>query len=203
MSVSFKDSQTKENLMKAFAGESQARNRYTFAAKTAREQGLYSVGHVFEFTADQERAHAERFYGLLKSMEGETIQICGGYPVDKQSTIIELLEASKHNEFEEADDVYISFGNTAKEEGFFEVASAFFQIAEIEKLHGGRFGKLAQLLSRNEYYEKKEEDGMWMCLNCGHIHTGKKVPGVCPVCRYERGYFVPLELAPYMSKELQ
>lgn len=191
MSVTFKDSQTKENLMKAFAGESQARNRYTFAAREAREQALFAVGHVFEFTAEQERAHAERFYQLLKSMAGETIQICAGYPVDKQETIIDLLESSKHNEFEEANDVYIAFGNTAKEEGFLEVASAFFQIAEIEKLHGGRFAKLAQLLSEDEYFEKREGDGMWMCLNCGHIHTGKKVPGVCPVCRYEKGYFIP------------
>lgn len=191
MSVTFKESQTKVNLMKAFAGESQARNRYTFAAEEARKQNLYAVGYVFEFTANQERAHAQRFYQLLNEMQGETIQICGGYPVDKQETIIELLESSKHNEFEEADDVYIAFGNTAKEEGFLEVASAFFQIAEIEKLHGGRFGKLAKLLSENEYFEKKEDDGMWMCLNCGHIHTGKKVPGVCPVCRHDKGFFIP------------
>ena len=135
MNANLKNSQTKENLMKAFAGESQARNRYTFAAAEARRQNLYSIGHVFEFTAEQERAHAERFYELLKCMAGETIEINAGYPVDKQSTIIELLESSQHNEFEEADDIYISFGNTAKEEGFFEVASAFFQIAEIEKLH--------------------------------------------------------------------
>lgn len=193
MNENFKTSKTKENLMKAFAGESQARNRYTFAAKQAREQGLYAVGHVFEFTAEQERAHAERFYELLSSMSGETIQICAGYPVDKKATVIELLESSKHNEFEEADDIYISFGNVAKEEGYLEVASAFFQIAEIEKLHGGRFGKLAKLLSENEYFEKTEENGLWMCLNCGNIHTGKKVPKNCPVCRYEKGYYIPVK----------
>ena len=100
MSVSFKSSQTKENLMKAFAGESQARNRYTFAAQEARKQGLYAIGHVFEFTAEQERAHAERFYELLKSEQGQTIEITAGYPVDKQETIIDLLESSQHNEFE-------------------------------------------------------------------------------------------------------
>ena len=193
MNVNFRNSRTKDNLMKAFAGESQARNRYTFAAKQAREEGLYAVGHVFEFTADQERAHAERFYDLLSSMSGETIQICAGYPVDKKSTIIELLESSQHNEYEEADDIYIAFGNVAKEEGFFEVASAFFQIAEIEKLHGGRFGKLARLLKENAYFEKSEENGLWMCLNCGNIHTGKKVPNTCPVCRYEKGYYIPVK----------
>lgn len=193
MSVSFKNSRTKDNLMKAFAGESQARNRYTFAAKQAREQGLYSVAHVFEFTAEQERAHAERFYALLGEMAGETIQISAGYPVDKKSTIIELLESSQHNEFEEADDIYIAFGNVAKEEGFFEAASAFLQIAEIEKLHGGRFGKIAKLLKEESYFEKSEENGLWMCLNCGNIHTGKKVPNTCPVCRYEKGYYIPVK----------
>ena len=96
MNANLKNSQTKENLMKAFAGESQARNRYTFAAAEARRQNLYSIGHVFEFTAEQERAHAERFYELLKCMAGETIEINAGYPVDKQSTIIELLESSQH-----------------------------------------------------------------------------------------------------------
>ena len=201
MGVQFKDSQTKVNLMKAFAGESQARNRYTFAAEEAREQGLYAIQEVFLFTANQERAHAERFYDLLKSLSGETIEICGGFPVDKQDTVEGLLEAAQHNEYEEADDGYIAFGNTAKEEGFMEVASAFFQIAEIEKIHGNRFGQLAEMLKDGTYFETKESE-KWMCLNCGNIHTGKKLPGVCPVCRYEKGYFIPLELAPYKTKEL-
>lgn len=201
MGIQFKDSQTKVNLMKAFAGESQARNRYTFAAEEARDQGLYAIQEVFLFTANQERAHAERFYDLLKSLSGETIEICGGFPVDKQDTVEGLLEAAQHNEYEEADDVYIAFGNTAKEEGFMEVASAFFQIAEIEKTHGNRFGQLAEMLKDGTYFETKESEN-WMCLNCGNIHTGKKLPGVCPVCRYEKGYFIPLELAPYKTKEL-
>lgn len=201
MGIQFKDSQTKVNLMKAFAGESQARNRYTFAAEEAREQGLYAIQEVFLFTANQERAHAERFYDLLKSLSGETIEICGGFPVDKQDTVEGLLEAAQHNEYEEADDVYIAFGDTAKEEGFMEVASAFFQIAEIEKIHGNRFGQLAEMLKDGTYFETKESE-KWMCLNCGNIHTGKKLPGVCPVCRYEKGYFIPLELAPYKTKEL-
>ena len=201
MGIQFKDSQTKVNLMKAFAGESQARNRYTFAAEEAREQGLYAIQEVFLFTANQERAHAERFYDLLKSLSGETIEICGGFPVDKQDTVEGLLEAAQHNEYEEADDVYIAFGNTAKEEGFMEVASAFYQIAEIEKIHGDRFGQLAEMLKDGTYFETKESE-KWMCLNCGNIHTGKKLPGVCPVCRYEKGYFIPLELAPYKTKEL-
>ncbi len=206
----FKDSKTKENLMRAYAGESQARNRYTFAAEMAREQGLFSVGYIFDFTAEQELAHARRFYQLLREMSGQTIEISAGYPVDRQSTIIDLLKSARHNEFEEANDVYIKFGDIAKEEGFLEIASAFYQIAKIEKLHGGRFEKVAKLLEEGKYFEHDEifeakngavklldsaipEDGVWMCLNCGHIYSGKKVPKNCPVCKYDKGYFIPVK----------
>lgn len=202
MGVQFKESQTKINLMKAFAGESQARNRYTFAAEEAREQGLYAIQQVFLFTAEQERAHAERFYDLLKDLSGETIEICAGFPIDKQDTVEGLLDAAQHNEYEEADDVYLAFGNTAKEEGFMEVASAFFQIAEIEKIHGDRFGQISEMLKDGTYFETPESE-KWMCLNCGHVHVGKRLPGVCPVCRHEKGYFIPLELAPYKTQALQ
>lgn len=196
MAQSLKNSRTKENLMKAFAGESQARNRYTFGAELARSQGLYAVEKIFLFTAEQERAYAERFYGLLKEMTGETIEIQGGYPIDDNEQIVAALKAAQHNEFEEADDVYQAFGETAKEEGFLEVASAFFQIAEVEKLHGRRFAKIARLLEDGSYFRAANE-GKWMCLNCGHIHSGEKAPDICPLCRHERGYFIPLSLAPY------
>lgn len=195
----FKSSKTKENLMKAFAGESQARNRYTFAAEEARKQGLYAVSEVFLFTAEQERAHAQRFYELLREVEGDTIEICAGYPVDRQDSVEVLLCAAQHNEYEESDDVYQAFGDVAKDEGFMEAASAFYQIARIEKIHGDRFGRLSELLKTGEYFENME-GGKWMCLNCGHIHSGMKVPGVCPVCRHERGYFIPVSLAPYLMK---
>ena len=202
MGVQFQESQTKINLMKAFAGESQARNRYTFAAEEAKEQGLYAIQQVFLFTAEQERAHAERFYDLLKDLSGETIEICAGFPIDKQDSVEGLLDAAQHNEYEEADDVYLAFGNIAKEEGFMEVASAFFQIAEIEKIHGDRFGQISEMLKDGTYFETPESE-KWMCLNCGHIHVGKRLPGVCPVCRHEKGYFIPLELAPYKTQALQ
>lgn len=198
MAIDFKESKTRVNLMRAFAGESQARNRYTIAAGEAKKQGLFSVNQVFLFTADQERAHAERFYDLLKNLSGTTIEIEGGYPVDHFENVVDLLKAAKHNEMEESDDVYQEFGNVAKEEGFIEVASAFFQIADIEAIHGRRFGKLAELLEQNKYFEN-ETSGQWMCLNCGYIHTGKMVPQTCPVCRYERGYFIPVEIAPYLG----
>lgn len=191
-----KSSKTKENLMKAFAGESQARNRYTIAAEEARKQEMYAISQVFLFTAEQERAHAKRFYELLKDMAGETIHISGGYPVDLQPTLEELLYAAQHNEFEEADDVYLAFAEDAKEEGLLEASSAFIQIAKIEKLHGQRFGALADMLKDGCYFQQPN-GGDWMCLNCGHIHSGMLVPEVCPVCRHEKGYFIPAEYAPY------
>jgi rubrerythrin len=182
--------------MRAFAGESQARNRYTFAADTARTQKLYSIADMFEYTADQERAHAERYYDLLKEFSGETIFIEGGYPVDKQQTLQELARAAEHNEKEEADDVYQAFGDVAKQEGFLEVASAFYQIAEIEHDHQVRFGRIAQLLEKGEYFARPEES-QWICTNCGHVHTGRQAPVVCPVCRHDQGYCLPYEFACY------
>lgn len=201
MAIDFKESNTKVNLMRAFAGESQARNRYTIAAETAREQKLYAVSQIFLFTAEQERAHAERFYDLLKNLSGTTIQIDGGYPVDHFDSVIQLLGAAEHNEMEEADDVYLDFAHEAKKEGFTEISSAFLQIAKIEAVHGRRFGKLKELLEKDLYFESKEPTS-WMCLNCGQIHHGKMVPGVCPVCRYDKGYFIPAELAPYLGYDL-
>lgn len=198
MAMNFNESKTKENLMRAFAGESQARNRYTIAAEAAKRQGMYAVSQIFLFTADQERAHAERFYDLLKKSAGETIQIDGGYPVDHFDCVKKLLRSAEHNELAEFDDVYPSFGNIAKEEGFMEEAAAFYEIANIEQIHAKRFGKLAALLEGGRYYEDTG-DKDWMCLNCGHIFHGKAVPDVCPVCRYEKGYFIPAELAPYLE----
>jgi len=198
MAVDFKESKTRENLMRAFAGESQARNRYTIAAETAKKQGMFAINQVFLFTAEQERAHAARFYDLLKNLSGTTIQIDGGYPVDHFDSVTELLGAAHHNEMEEFDSVYPVFGDIAKDEGFIEVASAFYQIAKIEKIHGKRFEKLKELLENNRYYES-DQDSDWMCLNCGHIQHGRMVPEVCPVCRYEKGYFIPVGLAPYLE----
>ena len=202
MARELKGTKTEANLAAAFAGESQARNRYTFAAEEARMQKMYAIANVFEFTADQERAHAKRFYDLLKDLTGETIEITGGYPVDLHPTVEELLNAATHNEYEEADDVYLAFAEVAKQEGILEAASAFSQIAKIEKIHGNRFKKLAQLLRDGMYYQQPE-GGEWMCLNCGHIHKGMLVPEVCPVCRHDKGYFIPLELAPYLSQDLK
>lgn len=196
MAIEFEKSKTKENLMKAFAGESQARNRYTIAAKMAEKQGMHAVAKIFLLTADQERSHAGVFYRLLKPSEGTTIDICGGFPVDTWESLVDLLKASEHNEMEEYQDVYQEFGNVAKEEGLYEAASAFYQIAEIEQIHAKRFRHVRELLEQQRYFQS-DGQGAWMCLNCGYIHEGGETPDVCPVCREEKGHFIPLALAPF------
>lgn len=196
MTVEFRESKTVKNLMRAFAGESQAQNRYTFAASLARKSGLYVIEQVFRFTAEQEKEHAEVFYRHLKELAGETIHIDGGYPVDISQDISELLAMAQHNEYEEHDDVYKNFGDTAREEGFQKVAGSFHMIAEIEKLHGDRFGEFARLLRENQLFIADVET-KWMCLNCGFVAEDKEAPENCPVCDHARGWFVRLTLAPF------
>lgn len=199
MAVNFAESKTKDNLMRAFAGESQARNRYTLGAEKAREMKMYSVADIFEYTADQERAHAERYYELLKSLSGQTIFIDGGYPVDQQESLTELLRAAEHNEREEAEDVYQEFARVAKEEGFLEAASAFSLIAEVEHSHQLRFAEVAEMLEKGEFFADGNT-GKWICTNCGYIFEGKQAPPSCPSCHHEQGYFLPYTLAPYKGK---
>ena len=150
MAVEFKNSETKDNLMRAFAGESQARNRYTFAAQKAQEQNQQVISMAFLFTAEQEKEHAEIFYHHLKELSGETIHVDGGYPVDISEDLGQLLRMAQHNEYEEHDDVYKKFGEKAMEEGFTKVANSFRMIAEIEKVHGDRFGRFAEYLEQNK-----------------------------------------------------
>ena len=196
--VDFKNSEIAKNLMRAFAGESQARNRYTIAADQAKKEGLYVVQSVFLFTAEQERAHAQVFYDYLKELKGENIQIDGGYPVDKYDKSLDLLKAARHNEYEEFQDVYQNFGKTAKEEGFAQIADGFFRIGDIEKINGDRFQLFADYLEKNQLFVSEVETG-WMCLNCGFAFRGTKAPASCPVCHHEQGYFIRLELAPYIQ----
>ncbi len=196
MAVNFKESKTKENLMRAFAGESQARNRYTFAASTAKKQKLPVIEAVFTFTAGQEKEHAEIFYKFLAELNGESLVVDGDYPVNVTNSVVELLKYARDNEYAEYEPAYKQFGDTAKEEGFLEIAAAFYSIAEIEKCHGDRFGELLELLENNKLFVS-DVSCKWMCLNCGHIHSGTTAPDVCPVCKHEQGYFIRLELAPY------
>lgn len=200
MSVNFTTSETKTNLMKAFAGESQARNRYTFGACQAKNAKLHVIEAVFNFTANQEKEHAEIFYNHLQEMAGENIQIEGGYPVDITDSMVQLLRYAQHNEYEESDDVYKAFSGKASEEGFVNIANSFSLIAEIEKTHGDRLGKLADQLEAGKLFVS-DVQCQWMCLNCGHIHQGMSAPGQCPVCQHDQGYFIRLELAPYTCEK--
>lgn len=198
MDTNLKTSETAKNLMRAFAGESQARNRYTFAAGLAKKEGFPVIQAVFQFTADQEKEHAEVFYKFLKELTGETIHIDGGYPVDMYEKTLDLLKAAKHNEYEEHDDVYKKFGDIALEEGFDRIGQVFHMIAEVEKTHGDRFDLFANLLESSKLFAS-EVDTNWVCLNCGYIYEGKIAPKYCPVCEHEQGYFVRLDLAPYVN----
>lgn len=196
MAVEFKNSETKDNLMRAFAGESQARNRYTFAAGQANREKQQAIAKLFIYTANQEKEHAEIFYNYLKELGGETIHVDGGYPVDITDNLAELLRMAQHNEYEEHDDVYKNFGDKAKEEGFLNVANAFHMIAKIEKMHGDRFGRFAEWLEENKLHVSDVKTG-WICLNCGHVYEGQVMTEQCPVCQHDKGYFIRLELSPF------
>lgn len=196
MAVNFQNSETKDNLMRAFAGESQARNRYTFGAALAKRENLHVIEAVFTYTADQEKEHAEIFYNYLKELSGETIHVDGGYPVDLSEDVAKLLRMAQHNEYEEHDSVYKAFGDKAKEEGFDKIAASFHMIAEIEKYHGDRFGRFAEWIEKNKLFVSEVKTG-WICLNCGYIYEGERAPVKCPVCDHDQGYFVRLTLSPY------
>ena len=192
--MEFKQSRTRENLMRAFAGESQARNRYTFAAAAAKAAGLHFIERIFRFTADQEKEHAEIFMKLLAQSEGENIHIDAAYPVENTVWPTDrLLRSAQHNEYEEARSVYPAFANIAREEGFAAAAAAFELIAKIEQTHGDRFGHLAQRIEEGKLFASDAGGEQWLCLNCGHVHTGSQVPPLCPVCKHAQGYFVRME----------
>ena len=191
--MELKESRTRENLMRAFAGESQARNRYTFSAGAAHSAGLNWVERVFRLTADQEKEHAELFIRHLAQCEGESIHIDGSYPVENTAWMpARLLRSAQHNEYEEAQHVYPQFAQTARDEGFLAVANTFELIAEIEQTHGDRFGLLAQRLEEGRLF-KAERSVAWFCLNCGHVHWGTQAPPVCPACKHAQGYFVRVD----------
>ena len=193
-----KNSETLKNLMRAFAGESQARNRYTFAAGLCRQQKLHVLEAVFLFTAGQEKEHAEIFYNHMKAVSGSTIHIDGGYPVTVTNDVLRLLRDAQHNEYEEFDPVYPSFGEAARAEGFPEAAASFEQIARIELTHGNRFGRLADLLENGKLFVSDVKCG-WMCLNCGYVLESLEAPRQCPVCSHDQGWFIRLEMAPYST----
>ena len=152
MSTNFSTSETRLNLIRAFAGESQARSRYTLAQEKAQQQGQYVISALFKFTADQEKAHAKVFYEHLSELSGSTIKVDGGYPVDISSRLCDLLKMAAHNEDQEADDVYPAFAETARAEGFAKVAQDFENIAQIERSHSARFKKFHDLCTSGRLF---------------------------------------------------
>lgn len=188
---SLKGTKTAENLLKAFAGESQARNRYTFYASIADKEGFKQIKNIFIETADNEKEHAKRFYKLLlEGLAGELpamVEINAGYPV-AQGTTLDNLKAAASGENEEWTALYPTFAKIAEEEGFPEVAGAFKMIANVEKRHETRYQKLATNISNNEVF-KKSASVQWKCGNCGHIHEGPNAPEKCPACLHPQAFF--------------
>ena len=186
-----KGTKTLENLMKAFAGESQARNRYTYYASDANKEGYRQIEAIFIETANNEKEHAKRFYKfLLEGLRGETptaIDVNAMYPVAQSSTL-ENLKAAANGENEEWSKLYPDFAKVAESEGFQEVASAFKFIAEVEERHEARYNKLAKNIANGKVF-KKEEKVKWKCKNCGYIHEGTGAPDTCPSCLHPQAYF--------------
>ena len=188
---SLKGSKTAENLMKAFAGESQARNRYTFYASVAEKEGYRQIRDIFIETADNERAHAWRFYKfLMAGFDGELptkVEIQEYFPVAFGSTAQNLRDAAS-GENEEWSDHYPAFADIADEEGFPDIAFAFRKIADAEKRHETRFLKLAENIENNKVFAK-DAPLQWKCGNCGYIHEGTAAPETCPACVHPQSFF--------------
>ncbi|MCD4837137.1 rubrerythrin [Merdimmobilis hominis] len=169
-----KGSKTEANLLTAFAGESQARNKYTYYASAARKEGLNQIAEIFEETAGNEKEHAKIWFKLLHD---------GSVP----TTDVNLLDAAEGENYEWTD-MYAGFAKTAKEEGFDKIAFLFEAVGKIEKEHEERYRKLLSNLKEGKVFERSEKK-VWICANCGHIHFGEKAPEVCPVCDHPKAYF--------------
>lgn len=189
--MSLKGTRTEQNILTAFAGESQARNRYTFFASQAKKEGYVEIAELFEETANQEKEHAKR---LFKMLEGGEVQIQAGFPAGKIGTTAENLEASAAGENFEWTEMYPEYAKIAREEGFEEIAKVLEAIAVSEKNHERRFkDRLATIQAGTVF--KKAESIRWICRNCGYVHEGQEAPELCPACAHPRGYFTPLERA--------
>lgn len=187
--MNFAESKTAQNLMKSFAGESQARNRYTYYASVARKEGFLQIEKIFIETANQEKEHAKRFYKFLKEeMNGQEVMIEASYPVFLGTTTAQNLQAAANGENEEWSHLYPEFARVAKEEGYGEVAKAFENIAKVEAFHEERYLSLLKRLNENKLYAG-EEEVVWICTNCGYNHKGKSAPALCPACLHEQKYF--------------
>jgi len=185
MSKSVKGTQTEKNLLKAFAGESQARNRYTFFASVARKEGYEQVANIFVETAGNEKEHAEIFFRYL---EGGDLEIEAAYPAGIIGDTKANLKAAADGEKMEWSDIYAEFERTARKEGFPDVATSFKEIAEVEEFHERRYRKLAANVAAGEVFKKKTVV-KWHCTNCGYIHEGPEAPKECPACKHAQAYY--------------
>ena len=167
--MQIKGTQTEKNLLKAFAGESQARNRYTYFSSVAKREGYEQISAIFQETAENEKEHAKIFF---KFLEGGDLEITASYPAGKIGTTIENLKAAADGEKMEFGAIYPDFEKTAKKEGFDEVAKAFKEIGEVEENHEKRYRKLAENIKNGEVF-KKDKPLKWICMNCGYVHEGK------------------------------
>ena len=183
-----KGTETAENLMKSFAGESQARNRYTYYASVAKKEGYIQISNIFTETAGNEKEHAERFFKFLnKDLEGEVVEINATYPVALGDTKANLLSGA-NGENEEWSELYPSFAKIAEKEGFPDIAYLYTKIAEVEKHHEERYRKLLSNVENKTVFDK-DELVTWKCSNCGYIYEGKSAPKICPACAHPQGYF--------------
>ncbi len=186
---SIKGTKTEKNLLAAFAGESQARNRYTFFTAQARTEGFEHIAAIFDETADNEKEHAKRFF---KFLEGGEVEITAGYPAGIIGTTKENLKAAADGEQFEHTTLYPGFAKIAKDEGFPEVAAAFRAIALVEVQHEKRYRKLLKDVEQGKVF-KKDKVVRWKCRNCGYIHEGKNPPQKCPACEHAEEYFEVVE----------
>ena len=185
MVKNLKGSKTEQNLLKAFAGESQARNRYTYFASVARNAGLEQISAIFLETADNEKEHAKVFFNYLK---GGMVEITATYPAGViANTETNLLEAANGEKLEWST-LYPEFENVAREEGFKEVADSFKEIAEVEQQHEKRYRKLLENVKKKMIF-KKDKIVQWKCRNCGYVHEGKDAPDKCPACKHPQAYY--------------
>ncbi len=183
--ASLKGTKTEANLLKSFAGESQARNRYTFFASKAKNEGLVQISEIFTETANQEKEHAKRFF---KFLEGGDLEITATFPAGKIGTTLENLKASAAGENEEWTQMYPEFARIAREEGFDEIAAVWDAVCKAEKGHEERYKALYQNLEAGKVF-KRNGKVTWRCRNCGYLHEGEAAPEVCPACAHPQAYF--------------
>ncbi len=177
--------QTEKNLLKAFAGESQARMRYDYFAKQAKKDGLEQISGIFAETALNEKEHAKRFF---KFLAGTQVEITATYPAGKIGTTLENLKAAAEGEHEEWSELYPHFAEVAEQEGFAEIAEVFRMVSVAEKAHEERYRKLYDNLEAGRVF-KRNGKVIWKCRNCGYLHEGEEAPEVCPACAHPRAYF--------------